>query len=218
MNTIQTEKQTPQKNQQPVENFQKKANRDLQTRKQNSANQDYENGSSTNKSTQNNPLTLIPVAAISAVVTSQMVDHLAPRIFKDIKGYLDDQFGEEKVESWLTFFNGDHVGDENAVYTMLREAAPSLPEEFSLSNLMDWKPIKTRMTQSPVAAAAAIAAGVGTLYITRELLKNGKIPFIGAGDLAGKSKAKMTGGGAKTPKRSTPKKSLSSKKTARARA
>jgi hypothetical protein len=218
MNNVQIEKQTPQKNKQRIENLQKNSLANVQARNQNSENQFRENGSAPKKGVGNNARPLIPIAALSAVVTSQMVDHLAPRIFKDIKGYLDAQFGEEKVESWLTFFNGEHVGDENAVYTMLREAAPSLPEEFSLSNLMDWKPIKARVTQSPVAAAAAVAAGVGTLYIAREFLKNGKVPFASASELAEKTKAKLAGSRAKTSKKSAPKKPTRSKKTTRARA
>lgn len=215
MNNIQTEKSSNKKNNQRSANYQNgqgSSQASMKTRSQDSQDRGM---SQRQESANGGAMSMIPVSAISAVVTSQLVDNFAPRIFEDIKEYLMEEFGEEKVESWMTFFNGEEAGDENAIYTLIRNAVPTLPEEFSLSGIMDWAPVKARVSKNPVSAAAALAAGVGALYLTREMLKSGSFSFASVSKAVKSGKEKLTAA-TKGGKKKMATKARGSKRTARA--
>jgi hypothetical protein len=193
-NNMQTEKNTNKKNNQRPGGFQNSPSKQGGS-SMGRQNRGQQTGASPNAS-------MVPLAAVSAAVTSQLVDNFAPRLFADIKEYLAEQFGDKKVESWLEFFQGEE-GDDTALYSLIRNAIPSLPEEFNLSNFMEWEPIRLKIKKNPVATAAIVATGVGALYLTREYLKTGNFSMENVSRAVQNGKAKLMGSAPKASKRMT---------------
>jgi hypothetical protein len=129
--------------------------------------------------------------------------------------HIGDVFGQENLQKISKLLSSNAADAEAKIGKVIRSVTNSLPD-FSLSDL---KPTKKQVT-----GAAAVAGGVGAIYLLREYLTrdSGKAfvkavkKVAGAArnpsslNLKGSAKSKKTTGGAKAKKKSTAKSSSKS--------
>ncbi len=97
---------------------------------------------------------------------------------------LGSVFGEENIDKLKTLIEENSRNAEEKIMKFLRSITPNT-EDMRMPKLSDAK-------KHPVAAASAVAAGIGTVFLLRAYLKNGNTENEETQDSGNKAKKKQT--------------------------